>query len=140
MFQELPGRIRELRRARHSTWKSLGVERTSLCRVETDARGISLGYLNRIAASLDTSVWRFFLREVDFARLMLLEDDLVIVVLPFLRLLNAGQNAQILQTGEAAPQQKAWTGRGAHSERTERVTSNESKRFIANRASAIQCL
>ena len=111
-----------------------------LCKAETAAIGVSFGYLNRLADGLGISPWRFFLPEVQFAALNMLEDDFVLEVRPFLKSLSAEQKAEVLKLCAAAPQVKPWTGRGRHSAHTEKATSNASKSFIGNQDSVTKCL
>ena len=101
--ESLGARIRALRCARHIDPLGLRLQRGTLCRVELGQMIPSVGYLERIAAALDTSPWRFFLPAEEFEARLALEDSFVLAVKPFLKSLSAQQKTYILKVLAAAP-------------------------------------
>lgn len=125
MHEELPARIRELRRTRQKSWRDLGTSRSFQSRVETGDAQPSLGLLEKLADKFDVSMWRFFLPAAQWDAMLSMEEALVLEVAPFLKSLNPEQRAYILTVLEAAPKQTTWPGTGRPCGRTKQATSND---------------
>lgn len=107
---DLGERIRELRHARHRSQQSTSFSHSWLSRVETGGCEPSLGALERIAECFDIGLEVLLGPEARFSSTLLLEEEFVQAVLPYLKQLNEEKRKQILLTLEAAPKQSRHRG------------------------------
>ena len=134
--REIGRRLLELHRTRRTPWKVFGGLRGGLHRTEHATRGLpSLGYIEKICGMFDIGLARFCCEAERYSNLLMLEDDLVVGVLPYLKALDSKQRALILKTLEVAPKLSP-TSKFAN---TKKRTLIESVKSIESNGSTTQC-
>jgi len=125
-------RIRALRLARDIPADGIGISRSYLTRIELEDQHASLGALERMCESLGIGMSRLFADERRFNEMMVVEDRFVLLVLPFLKQLNARQRKEILDTMGQAPIEAPHRLPYVH---TEHRTSRASEKFTRRKDS-----
>lgn len=103
-------RIRALRYARRIDASATRSSRGHLSRMENGQMLPSLEMAEQLCSSFEVGFSRFFGPDEQFEVMLMLEDEFVLAVKPYLKQLTEEQRQQVLKVLDAAPKQR-------HSER-----------------------